>query len=444
MKKDKLFLFGFLSTIAFFYTVSTTSLDAGSSYRDSTDQKIDAMRKFANVITIIEQNSVDDLNYTGIINKAISGLMNEIDAHSSYFSEKSFKDFKIQTDGEFGGLGITVGMREKALTIIAPIDDTPAYRAGLKAGDIILKIDDKSTLDMTLDEAVNIMRGVAGTPIEITIVRKGEAKPFKVKIIRDIIKIDSVFVKTIDEDLLYIRVSSFDKNVVPDVKKALEDKLQNRKGIILDLRSNPGGLLNQAVGLVDLFVDNGIIVSQKGRDEAETKVYEATKSGTYKDIPLVVLIDVGSASASEIVSGALQDHKRAIIVGEKSFGKGSVQAIWPITLDGKEAIKLTIARYYLPSGRTIQATGVEPDIEVFLGEVPKKNEDAFEMREENLKKHLEGELEKVDLGKTSSKDEISEDINKTVVTKEKIFSDSQLKSAIDIVRSLIIMGKFGK
>jgi len=208
--------------------------------------------------------------------------------------------------------------------------------------------------------------------------------------------------------------------------------------LILDLRSNPGGLLNQAVGLVDLFVEDGIIVSQKGRDKRDENIHKASKFGTYKDIPLVVLIDVGSASASEIVSGALQDHKRAIIVGEKSFGKGSVQAIWPITQNRSEAIKLTIARYYLPSGRTIQATGVTPDIEVFLGEVPKKDENAFEMREENLKKHLKSELEKVD-----GKDEVevveSEDENKTIITKERIFKDSQLKSAIDIVRSLIIM-----
>lgn len=442
MKKNKLFIFGFIFTIAFFYAISTTSLDANSPTKSETSERIDSIRKLANVLTIIENNSVDELNYTAITNKAIQGLMGELDAHSSYFSEKSYKNFKIQTDGEFGGLGITVGMRDKALTVISPIDNTPAYQAGIKAGDIILKIYEKSTLNMTLDEAVNIMRGKPNTEIEITVVRKGENKPLKIKIIRAIIKIDSVFVKTISDDLLYIRVSSFDKKVVPDVKNALENRLENRKGIILDLRSNPGGLLNQAVGLVDLFVDDGIIVSQKGRDKSDSRTHNATKYGTFKNIPLVVLIDVGSASASEIVSGALQDHKRAIIVGEKSFGKGSVQAIWPITSDRSEAIKLTIARYYLPSGRTIQATGVTPDIEVFLGNIPIKDEDAFEMREENLKKHLEGELEKVD-GKSEISDEVqAEDDNKTVITKKKISSDSQLKSAIDIVRSLIIMQDF--
>ena len=436
--KNRFFILGFLSTILFLYSLSTSSLDAREKLSQSSQtERIKALRKLANVLTIVEQNNIDDLNYTEITNKAIQGLMGELDAHSSYFSEKSYKEFQVQTDGEFGGLGITVGMRDKALTVIAPIDDTPAYRAGLKAGDIILKINDQSTLDMTLDEAVSIMRGKAGTEIEITIVRKGEPKPFKVKIVRDIIKIQSVFVKTIDDDILYIRISSFDKKVVSEVKKALEEKLDNRKGIILDLRSNPGGLLSQAVGLVDLFVSDGVIVSQKGRDRRETKVYKAHNFGTYKDIPIVVLIDVGSASASEIVSGALQDHKRAVIVGEKSFGKGSVQAIWPITLDGKEAIKLTIARYYLPSGRTIQAKGVVPDIEVFLGNVPKKDDDSFELRESNLKKHLESELEKIDDNKT--KQIANREDNKSIITEEQIYKDSQLKSGIDIVRSLIIM-----
>jgi len=438
MRDSKFFIVGFLFSIAFIYSLSTTSLDAGQKrYVDDSTERIEAIRKLATVMTIIEQNSVDELNYTEITNKAIQGLMTELDAHSSYLSEKSYKEFKIQTDGEFGGLGITVGMRDRALTIIAPIDDTPAYRAGLKAGDIILKINDESTLDMSLDEAVSIMRGKPGTEIELTIVRKGKQKPFKVKIIRDIIKINSVFPKTIDDDILYIRVSSFDKNVVSKVKDALQNKLGKRKGLIIDLRSNPGGLLSQAVGFVDLFVDSGVIVSQKGRSASETKIYNATSAGTYRDIPIVVLIDAGSASASEIVSGALQDHKRAIIVGEKSFGKGSVQAIWPITADGKEAIKLTIARYYLPSGRTIQAKGVIPDIEVFFGDVPRKDDDAFEVREENLKKHLESELKKVDGDTNSTTEEKKED--KSVITKEQIYKDSQLKTAIDIVRSLIII-----
>jgi len=432
MKKE--FLFGFILTITFFYSLSTSSLDAKTN---SVDSRLESIRKLATVLAIIEENSVDDLNYSEITNKAIQGLMNELDAHSSYLSEKSFKEFEVQTNGEFGGLGITVGMRDKVLTIISPIDDTPAYRAGLKAGDIILKIEDKSTLNITLDEAVSIMRGKPKTPIEITIVRKGEAKPFKVTIIRDIIKIQSVFTKTIDDDILYIRVSSFDKKVVPDVKKALETKLDNRKGIILDLRSNPGGLLNQAVGLVDLFVDDGVVVSQKGRDKTDERKIFAHSLGTYKDIPLVVLVNVGSASASEIVSGSLQDHKRAILVGEKTFGKGSVQSIIPITMSGKEAIKLTIARYYLPSGRTIQAKGVTPDIEVFLGDVPQKKENSFELHESDLKKHLTVELEKVDGKKveTTKKD----DENKTIISKEQIFKDSQLKAGIDIIRSLIIM-----
>ena len=439
--KLKFFCLGCFSTIIFMYLITITSLDARES-QVAIEQKIEAIRKLANVFVIIEQNNIDDLNYTQIADKAIQGLMNELDAHSSYFSKKSFKEFKIQTEGEFGGLGITVGMRDKVLTIISPIDNTPAYRAGLKAGDIILKINEQATLNMTLDEAVSLMRGKPKTPIELTILRKGKAKPFKVKIIRDIIKIQSVFVKTIDKDILYIRIASFDKKVVEDVKKALKEKLKGRKGIILDLRSNPGGLLSQAVGLVDLFVDDGIIVSQRGRNKEDIKEFKAHSFGTYKDIPMVVLIDPGSASASEIVSGSLQDHKRAIIVGEKSFGKGSVQAIWPITPDQSEAIKLTIARYYLPSGRTIQAKGVTPDIQVFPGKVPQKEDNLFELREENLKKHLEGELKKVDGNTTdevTSENNVSEENNNSIITQKQIFEDLQLKTAIDIVRSLALM-----
>jgi carboxyl-terminal processing protease len=438
MKQKRYFFLGSILSLLFLYSISTTSLGAGEKAEDS-NSRIDSMRKLASVINIVEENSVDELKFSEIVEKTIQGLMSELDAHSSYLTQESYNNFKIQTDGEFGGLGITVGMRDKALTIIAPIDNTPAYRAGLKAGDIILKVEEKSTLDMSLDEAVSIMRGKPGTPIEITIVRKGEAKPLKVKIIRDIIKIDSVFVKKIDEDILYVRVSNFDRKVVEGVRHALQNKLPTQKGMILDLRSNPGGLLNQAVGLVDLFVEDGVIVSQKGRDESESKEYTASSRGTFKDIPIVVLIDVGSASASEIVSGALQDHKRAVIVGEKSFGKGSVQAIWPITRDGSEAIKLTIARYYLPSGRTIQAEGVVPDIEVFLGDVPRKDDDAFEVREANLKKHLQSELEKIDGDEINSDEVNSEDVNKTIITKEQIYKDSQLKSAIDIVRSLYLL-----
>jgi carboxyl-terminal processing protease len=281
------------------------------------------------------------------------------------------------------------------------------------------------------------MRGKPKTPIDLAIVRKGESKPLDIHIVRDIIKIQSVYAKQIGKDILYVRVTSFDKKVATDVKKALK-KYSYDKGIILDLRNNPGGLLDQAVDLVDLFVSKGVIVSQKGRDERDEKSYNAKSSTTVSDLPMVVLINGGSASASEIVSGALQDHKRAVVIGEKTFGKGSVQVILPV--NDEEAIKLTIARYYLPSGRTIQAVGVDPDIEVAAGEV-KTFDDEFSIKEADLKKHLEGELKKVDSeenNSTSESDNNSTKENKYIITDKQLKKDIQLKEAVDIMKALII------
>jgi carboxyl-terminal processing protease len=446
MKNGKFLLIGFVSAATVLSLAFSSSLFAKTESDQPTVEasRLQSLAKFTKVLSIVEKYNVDELTIEELMDKSLQGLMTNLDAHSSYLNAKNFEKMQVQTKGEFGGLGITVGMKDGALTVIAPIEGTPADKAGLKSGDIILKIDDESTLSMTIDDAVNIMRGEPGTPIDLTIVRKGENKPIVIHIIRDIIKIQSVYTKRIGSDILYIRVTSFDQKVVKDVKNAINEHKSDRKGLILDLRNNPGGLLDQAVGLVDLFVDEGNIVSQKGRDSRENRDYDADDDNTITDMPLVVLVNAGSASASEIVSGALQDHKRAVIVGEKTFGKGSVQVILPIT--DTEAIKLTIARYYLPSGRTIQAVGVTPDIEVPQGKVP-VHEDEFTIKEADLKKHLEIELKKVDGDNNSSNlnditslsDELSQDDNKSIITKEYLNKDCQLKESVDIMRALIIM-----
>ncbi|WP_419233971.1 S41 family peptidase [Aliarcobacter cryaerophilus] len=407
---------------------------------ENEQTRFESLSKLTKVIGTVEKYYVDDIKLQEIVDKALKGLMQELDAHSSYLDKKASKEMSIATSGEFGGLGITVGMRDGALTVISPIDDTPAFKAGVKSGDIILKINETSTIGITLDEAVNMMRGEPKSDIKLTIVRKGDNKPLEIAMKRDIIKVQSVFAKKIEgENLLYLRISSFDTKVTNDLEKAIKEN-KDVKGIVLDLRNNPGGLLNQAIGVVNLFVKNGVIVSQKGRDASDEEKFEASKFGTKTDLPLVVLVNEGSASASEIVSGALQDHKRAILVGEKTFGKGSVQAVLPIDNEKTENIKLTIAKYYLPSGRTIQAEGVTPDIIASAGKVVQSEENGLKIKEADLKKHLEGELNKVD-DKLKAEEKAVKDETKKIISKDDLQNDNQLNTSLAVLKSLIIMNK---
>jgi len=446
-KSKKVIIAGLVSTLSVAYMFGSFAQAKDTTektYAPSTaKEKLEAYIKFTQILNVIESQYVDDVNTTDLVDKALKGLMANLDSHSSFMDTKAFKDLSVQTKGEFGGLGISIGMKDGALTVIAPINDTPAFHAGIKAGDIILKINDTATIGMNIDESVKMMRGKPKTSLVLTIIRKGEPKPLEIKIVRDIIKIQSVYAKTIEDKILYVHVTSFDQKVVEGVQNAMKEHSET-KGMILDLRNNPGGLLDQAVGLVNLFVEKGVIVSQKGKLESENVNYNAEKENTDTKTPIVVLVNGGSASASEIVSGALQDFNRTIVIGEKTFGKGSVQVVMPIGAD--EALKLTVARYYLPSGRTIQAVGVTPDIIVPLGKID-LIEDTVLLKESDLKKHLESELAKIDVNASRAANAVVKvdnnetEVDDTIITESQLFKDLQLKSAVDILKALIITNK---
>lgn len=417
--------------------------------KTTADEDKEALAKLIQVFALVKSEYVDELTYKDIVDKSLEGLFEKLDSHSQFMKEKELKSLKESTEGSFGGVGMQVSIKDGAVTVIAPIEGTPADKAGLKPGDIILKIDDESAIQMGLDDAVSKMRGKPGTKVKLTIVRKGEKKPLVFDITRDKISTKSVYAKTIDDtDFVYLRITTFDKNVTSDSLKYLKEH-KNAKGIIMDLRNNPGGLLNQATGLLNLFVKDGVLVSEKGRiEKGELK---ASPSRVYDDkIPIVVLVNGGSASASEIVSGAFQDLKRAIVVGENTFGKGSVQVVKNIS--EKEGVRLTVARYYLPSGRTIQAVGIKPDIVVYPGEVKEQDDFGISIKESDLKNHLKQELEKVEKDKksdkTNKKDEKSSKDDKELnpwekknISKEDILKDIQLKTAIDTLKVLEIMKK---
>jgi carboxyl-terminal processing protease len=405
---------------------------------ENTSETYRQLNLFGDVFERVRSQYVDEVGDEDLIETAINGMLVSLDPHSSYLDEDDFQEMQVQTRGEFGGLGIEVTMENGIVKVVSPIDETPAYRAGVQAGDYVTHLDGESIMGMNLSEAVDKMRGKVGTSIELTIRREGEAEPLKISITRDIIKIRSVRHKTLEGDIGYMRVTTFNQNTESGLKKsiaAIKDELgEELKGYVLDLRNNPGGLLEQAIAVSDLFLDKGEIVSTRGRHEFDTKRDNASSGDFIEGKPLVVLINGGSASASEIVAGALQDHRRAILLGTKSFGKGSVQTVIP--LPGHGAMRLTTARYYTPSGRSIQAKGIEPDIEVEPAKIESYAEyEDRRYRESDLRGALdngEGKKENKDTDKTSSKeDEDSE---------EGEIADYQLSRAIDLIRGVALYG----
>ena len=324
-------------------------------------EKIDV---FGEVLEKINKEYVDEINQSDSMDSAINGLLQSLDPYSGYMSPEIFNEMQTETSGEFGGLGIEVTMESGVVKVISPIDDTPASKAGIKAGDYIVKINDTQVQGKSLSEAVELMRGPVGSSIELTIRRRGEKKALTFSVTREIIQIKSVKAELLEKNIGYIRLTSFNENSAGQIKKEINkfEKNKNLKSYILDLRNNPGGLLSQAIKISDFFLDNGEIVSTKSRQQSENRKWFAKKGDLTKGKTILVLINYGSASASEIVAGALKDHKRAILIGENSYGKGSVQSIIP--LKNKGAIRLTVAKYYLPSGKSISEVGVSPDIEI--------------------------------------------------------------------------------
>ncbi len=426
------FILGVATTLVFtlsFWTisnrVSAVSVDAYESLKIFTD-----------VVNIVEESYTDDVETREIVYSAVKGLLRGLDPHSSFLTPEEYKEMQVDTKGSFGGIGIEIGLRNDMLTIISPIEDTPAFRAGLKASDRIVKIEDKSTKDMSLMEAVKLMRGKRGTTLNISVMRKGFDEPRVFSLVRAVIKIKSVKYRLLEEGYGYVRITQFQSKTGTDLEKALRE-LEGRdgslKGLVLDLRNNPGGLLQQAVVVADKFLEEGLIVYTKGRAPGQDMEFSAQKNGTHPDYPIIVLVNGGSASASEIVAGALQDHKRGVILGTQTFGKGSVQTILPLS-DGS-AVRLTTSKYYTPSGRSIQAKGIEPDIQV--GE----DFDQY-VKESDLEGHLKGdgedEAKKKRADKKSSKKKSKKHKEDNALEDGENKEDPQLDRALEYLKSWLL------
>ncbi|NMC74752.1 MAG: S41 family peptidase [Geobacteraceae bacterium] len=400
----------------------------------------ESIEMFTDVLKIVQKNYVEEVDTKKLIYGAINGMLSSLDPHSSFLPPDMYKEMKIETKGSFGGLGIEITIKEGYLTVISPIEDTPAFRAGIKAGDQILKIEDKLTKDMSIIDAVKRMRGPKGSKVTITIMRDGFEKPKDFTLVRDIIQVKSVKYKTLDYGYGYIRLAQFQERTDEDLVKALKAlKKENGgslKGLILDMRNDPGGLLEQAVKVADHFIADGLIVYTEGRDPDSRMRFTARKGEKELGYPMVVLINGGSASASEIVAGALQDHNRAVVLGTQSFGKGSVQTIIPLSEDS--GLRLTTARYFTPKGRSIQAKGITPDIVVENLEITAaEKKDVLSIREKDLENHFESDSKTEKEGKKEEK-------APTYKMDEQIKGDYQVLRALDLLKGWDILKKVNK
>ena len=400
------------------------------------------LRAFAEIFGRIKENYVEPVEDKVLLEHAIRGMLAGLDPHSSYLNAEEFSDLQEGTSGEFGGLGIEVGQEDGFVKVISPIDDTPAQRAGVKAGDLIIRLDEKPVKGMSLEEAVTLMRGKPGSEVVLTIAREGVEKPLRITIVRDVIKVASVKGRMLEEGFAYIRLSHFQARTTEDMlKKISQLKASSKsgiKGLVLDLRNNTGGILNGAVAISDAFLTDGNVVYTQGRTEESRLDFNAAPDDVLEGAPIVVLVNGGSASASEIVAGALQDHKRAVIMGSQTFGKGSVQTIIPVTKTA--AVKLTTARYFTPSGRSIQGEGIKPDILLSDAElVPKEVNEATRIKESDLAGHLEnGNGKKPATDQKSGKKQPTEDAQKAAAME----NDYQLNEALNLLKGLSIFNSW--
>ncbi|MFV2003738.1 MAG: S41 family peptidase [Gammaproteobacteria bacterium] len=417
----------------------TSSVMAEKKVEESAGLPLDELRNFSDIFARIKTDYVEDVEDKTLLENAIRGMLSGLDPHSTYLNPDEYKELKIGTTGKFGGLGIQVGMEDGFVKVISPIDDTPAYRAGLEAGDLIIRLDDKSVKGMTLNDAVKIMRGDPGTDIKLTVIREGADKPLEFTVTRDIISVKSVKSRILEPDYGYVRISNFQsktaRDLVSEVSKLKKENKSELKGLVLDLRNNPGGVLSAAADVSDAFIEEGKLVFTKGRINNSKFEFNAKPGDIMNGVPVVVLINGGSASASEIVAGALQDHRRAVIMGSKSFGKGSVQTIQELRSGG--AVKITTARYFTPNGRSIQGEGITPDIILDRYDIKAaKEETSFRIKESDLNGSISNPTKSQEAIKKATEEGTSDDDKKLKV---KASEDFQLYEALLLLKGLNIL-----